>query len=192
MDNDFWRERYRQKQLGWDLGQVSPPIRTYVDQLQDKELRILIPGAGRGHEARYLWDMGFRQTYICEWAPEAVQMFKSLQPAFPDEHILVQDFFTLEPAYDLILEQTFFCAIDPSMRPAYAKKCAELLSPGGRLTGLLFATPFERPGPPFGGCKEEYLTYFEPYFDILQMDICKNSIKPRLGNELFFEMEVRK
>ncbi len=188
MQRDFWRERYRNKQLGWDLGQVSPPIRSYVDKLEDKNTRILIPGAGRGHEAGYLWRKGFRQTYICEWAPEAVQMFKELQADFPEEHILVQDFFTLEPSYDLILEQTFFCAIDPSMRPAYAKKCAELLAPGGHLAGLLFATPFDKAGPPFGGCKEEYLSYFEPWFEILHMELCENSIKPRLGNELFFEL----
>ncbi len=189
MDRDFWRKRYREKQWGWDLGQVSPPIKTYVDGLIDKNLRILIPGAGQGHEAAYLWQTGFRQTYICEWAPEAVQLFKTLQPHFPDKHIFIENFFELDIQVDLILEQTFFCAINPALRPAYAEKCAELLAPKGRVAGLLFASPFDKPGPPFGGTKEEYLRYFTPHFDILYMEICPNSVKPRQGNELFFELQ---
>ncbi len=191
MNKDFWRERYRKKQLGWDIGQVSPPIKAYVNQLPSKDIHILIPGAGRGHEAGYLYRQGFRQTYVCEWAPEAVEMFRALQPDFPEDQILTEDFFKLELTTDLILEQTFFCAIDPSLRPAYARKCASLLRPGGRLAGLLFASPFDKPGPPFGGTREEYLSYFRPYFEILQMDICPISIKPRLGNELFVEMQVK-
>lgn len=188
MDRRFWRDRYRKNELGWDIGYVSPAIKKYIDQLTDKTVRILLPGAGRGYEAAYLWKCGFRQTKICEWAPEAVQMFKTLQPQFPDSHILVEDFFKLDLVVDLILEQTFFCAIPPAQRPDYARQCASLLSKGGTLAGLLFATPFEKPGPPFGGTKDEYLKYFTPYFHIRQMDITPYSIPARRGNELFIEL----
>ncbi|MBX2846521.1 MAG: hypothetical protein KTR13_09960, partial [Saprospiraceae bacterium] len=38
---------------------------------------------------------------------------------------------------------------------------------------------------PFGGSKEEYLSYFEPHFNIKTFEKAYNSILPRQGNELF-------
>jgi len=61
-----------------------------------------------------------------------------------------------------------------------------LLSPKGKLVGLLFQFPLTESGPPFGGSKEEYLNLFSPYFEIKTLDVAYNSIKPRQGNELFF------
>ena len=46
-------------QLGWDLGEVSPPIKSYIDTLEDKNIRILIPGCGNTYEAEYLLEQGF-------------------------------------------------------------------------------------------------------------------------------------
>jgi len=37
----------------------------------------------------------------------------------------------------------------------------------------------------FGGSKEEYLSYFSPFFKINTFEKCHNSITPRQGNELF-------
>ena len=38
---------------------------------------------------------------------------------------------------------------------------------------------------PFGGTREEYLTYLSPYFNTQVFEKCYNSIQPRAGNELF-------
>ncbi|PSR06177.1 MAG: SAM-dependent methyltransferase, partial [Bacteroidetes bacterium SW_10_40_5] len=38
----------------------------------------------------------------------------------------------------------------------------------------------------FGGSKEEYLEYFNPWFHVKTMEDAYNSIKPRIGSELFF------
>jgi orotidine-5'-phosphate decarboxylase len=56
---EFWNEKYLNQQTGWDLGEVSPPIKTYIDQITNKDLRILIPGAGHAYEANYLLENGF-------------------------------------------------------------------------------------------------------------------------------------
>ncbi|HMR44032.1 MAG TPA: hypothetical protein PKC40_09370, partial [Saprospiraceae bacterium] len=89
---------------------------------------------------------------------------------------------------DLILEQTFFCAIDPAQRRRYAQKSFELLNSGGRLAGVLFASHFEKPGPPFGGGAAEYRRIFEEFFIIQKLEPAYNSIAPRAGNELFIEL----
>ncbi|MDO8993629.1 MAG: SAM-dependent methyltransferase, partial [Daejeonella sp.] len=49
LNESFWNERYRLNDTGWDLGHVSPPLKTYIDQLTDKNLRILIPGCGNSY-----------------------------------------------------------------------------------------------------------------------------------------------
>ncbi len=189
LDPGYWQNRWGNDNTPWDIGVVSPPIQRYIDQLSRKDMRILIPGAGRAHEAIYLHQKGFTQVYVCDWAEAAFDYLREQVPDFPTAHLLIADFFDLILELDLILEQTFFCAIDPGLRTRYAAKAAELLVANGRVAGLLFARPFPFAGPPFGGTEEEYREVFAPYFSIAEMSISPHSIKPRLGNELFFELE---
>jgi hypothetical protein len=53
----------RSNETGWDLGQVSPPLKAYIDQLTDKNLRILIPGCGNSYEAEYLLEKGLYEHH---------------------------------------------------------------------------------------------------------------------------------
>lgn len=188
-DENYWSSRYNTGRTGWDTGSITPPLRNYFDQLGPADARrILIPGAGRAYEAQYLHELGFSQVYVADLAPEALAALQQRVVGFPAGHLLHADFFALptEPPYDLLVEQTFFCALDPSLRPAYARQCANLLRPGGKLVGLLFETDFGPvPEPPFGGTREEYRAYFEPYFDFVHFDTAYNSLKPRQGKELF-------
>jgi len=68
--------------------------------------------------------------------------------------VLLGDFFNHKGEYDLIIEQTFFCALPPTMRQKYVWKMHELLAKDGILAGLLFNRKFEV-SPPFGGSQEE-------------------------------------
>lgn len=182
---EYWDQRYSNQMVGWDAGSVTEPIKTYVDQLNDKEICILVPGSGYGYEAAYLWKQGFRNTFVCEWSTTAAERFRDLHPDFPSDQVLNQDFFTLQGQFDLILEQTFFCALMPAQRSDYASKVYELLKDNGKLVGLLFDFPLEEKGPPFGGNTGIYLSYFQEGFKINQLENCYNSIKPRSGKELF-------
>jgi hypothetical protein len=189
-DKDFWDQRYKDKQTGWDINQVSPPIKNYIDTLSDTEISILIPGCGKAYEAEYLVIKRFQNVTVIDIAPTLVNKLKKKFAGKPIK-ILNGDFFEHTGKYDLILEQTFFCAIDPSMRKEYVKKCFSLLKKGGKIAGLLFSILFEKEGPPYGGTKEEYKTLFHPTFTLKQFDACKTSIAPRLGNELFIELEKK-
>ena len=97
---------------------------------------------------------------------------------------ILGDFFKHEGEYDLVLEQTLFCAIDPSKRAEYVKKSSELLAENGKLAGVLFNTHFDG-GPPFGGSIEEYNGLFREYLRELSIKECYNSIEPRSGKECF-------
>jgi len=185
---EYWEQRWKESQTGWDIGYPSTPIKEYFEQVNNKDIKILIPGCGNAWEGELLNSMGFTQVYMIDIAPTAVQHIKDRIPQLPEDRIILGDFFELEEQFDIIVEQTFFCALNPEKRMDYAMKAHELLKPGGKLVGLLFDCHFGNPHPPFGGTKQEYLTYFEAMFDIEVMDRAYNSIKPRLGRELFVRL----
>ncbi len=184
-DRDFWEQHYKEKTTGWDIGYPSAPLKTYIDQLTNKELKILIPGAGNAYEAEYLYQHGFNEVHILDLSAPPLENFKKRVPGFPKDKVIQGDFFAHSVQYDLILEQTFFCALAPALRPAYARKTHELLLAKGTLAGLLFDFELTDEGPPFGGSKPEYLRLFEHYFTIRVLEPANNSIEPRQGRELF-------
>lgn len=213
-DERYWDERYLQGHMGWDIGDVSPPLRVYFDQLADKQLAILIPGCGNSYEAEYLLKKGFTNITLLDISPVLIGRLRERLPATPALNLLQADFFdhhgprhpsAANPpgGYDLIIEQTFFCALDPGLRPAYADQMHRLLRPGGHLAGLLFDRDFGPGGPPdppevgrpkanhppYGGHKPEYQQLFEKKFKLKTLTPCYNSIKPRAGSELFLIAE---
>jgi thiopurine S-methyltransferase len=185
LDKKFWNQKYEKGDTGWDAGTITKPIKEYIDQVKNKDLRILIPGCGYGHEAEYIFNQGFKNTYVVDISPLPLENLKLRCPDFPAAQLLNADFFDLNLKFDLIIEQTFFCALNPSLRPRYAEKMHSLLVKGGKLVGLLFDDKLNTDHPPFGGTKEEYISYFRPYFEIKYFDKCYYSIAPRAGRELF-------
>jgi thiopurine S-methyltransferase len=185
LDSNYWQERYKTNQTGWDAGSITTPIKEYIDQLKDKSIKILIPGCGNAHEAAYLWQQGFINVFLLDFVAEPLNNFSKQFPNFPKSHLLLKDFFELDEKFDLIIEQTFFCALEPKLRTSYTEKMYQILYPEGKLVGVMFSSEFKKEGPPFGGTKTEYQALFERYFDIAKMEECYNSIEPRKGNELF-------
>ncbi len=188
LSSEYWNERYKSANIGWDLGQVSPPIKEYVDQLNDKSIRILIPGCGNAYEAEYLHRQGFSNVNVLDFASEPLADLQRRVGDFPSEHLHQTDFFEHEGQYDLILEQTLFCAITPSLRPKYVEKVNRLLASNGKLVGLLFNREFDG-GPPFGGNRNEYEQLFSKEFSKMEINECYNSIAPRQGSEVFIRIE---
>lgn len=181
----YWDARYSENMAGWDIGYISTPIKEYIDQINDKSIKILIPGAGNAYEAEYLFLNGFKNVYVLDISSVVINSFKQRFPDFPDKHLLNQDFFIHKDTYDLIIEQTFFCAINPADRSKYVEKIYSLLKDNGKLVGLLFNHEFEKEGPPFGGSVKEYEGLFSPYFDLNKFEVSYNSIKPREKGEHF-------
>ena len=191
IDKNYWEKRWENKQTGWDTGSITTPLKNYFDQLSNKNISILIPGCGNAYEAEYLFEQKFKYTYIIDIAPQALTSFSTRVPHFPASQLICDDFFNHKGQYDLIVEQTFFCALDPAQREAYIQKMHALLKPTGKLIGLLFNIPLNTEHPPFGGNKNEYEKQFSPYFNFKHFDLCYNSIKPRANNELFIVLEKR-
>jgi len=188
-ESKYWTQRYAENRTGWDIGHVSTPIKEYFDQILDKNIKILIPGAGNAYEAEYLFTKGFRNIFVLDISQTPLDAFAQRVPDFPESQLLLDDFFSVTGSYDLILEQTFFCSFIPTTknRTAYVKQMASLLKPQGKLVGLWFDFPLTKDMEkrPFGGNKALYLSYLQTYFNTKTFEKCFNSIPPRQGNELF-------
>ncbi len=184
---DFWNNKYKDNKIGWDLGEISPPLKAYFDQLENKELKILIPGGGNSYEAEYLFNNGFKNIFVVDLSSIALENIKKRILNFPESQLLHTNFFDLEDTFDLVIEQTFFCALNPILRSKYASKMHSVLKPKGKLVGLLFDAILNDDHPPFGGNKKEYLTYFEPHFTIDIFTKCYNSFHNRNKMEFFIK-----
>ncbi|GAB5400161.1 MAG: methyltransferase domain-containing protein [Aureisphaera sp.] len=199
MSNDnelYWSQRYIDNSTGWDLGGISRPIKEYVDQLQDKQQKILIPGAGNAYEAEYLYRSGFSNVYIIDISPLPLRSFEKRVPSFPKDQIIEGDFFEMRDEFDLIIEQTFFCSFPPihGIREKYVAKTHELLSDNGKLVGVWFDIPLtdDMTKRPFGGSKEEYMALFSTHYEITVLERAYNSVSDRMGQELFGILKKRK
>lgn len=192
LNAEYWESRYMNQETGWDIGYPSTPLKVYFDQIEDKDQKILIPGAGNAYEAEYLHKHGFTNVHVIDLTSAPFTRLLKACPDFPKQNLHVGDFFDHEDQYDLIIEQTFFCAMIPDRRKQYVEKMKSLLQPDGKLVGLLFDAPLFTDHPPFGGNKQEYQDLFSESFDIEKMETAFNSIEPRAGQELFIKLRPKK
>lgn len=188
LDQNYWDAQYKSKATGWDLGEIAPPIKNFIDSLENKNSRILIPGCGNTYEAIYLLAKGFTNITVIDIAPTLVALLQEKFANNANIKIILGDFFEHKSEYDVIIEQTFFCALPPFMRQKYVWKMHQLLAPNGILAGLLFNRDFEV-SPPFGGNKNEYEMLFKGAFHFEKLEVAQNSAAPRKDTELFFEFQ---
>ena len=189
---DYWDKKYILNESKWDIGKPTP---IFVDWFQKnkKIKKILVPGAGRGHDAFFLASRG-HDVYALDFSQEAVTyMKKKANNHNININILNNDIFDVKKYYghfDMILEYTFFCAILPSLRIEYIKTAFNLLKNNGSFLGILFPLnkPLDEEGPPFGVPLSRTLNMFLEYFKIIDCYESPLSVKPRSGNERFIHM----
>ena len=181
-----WERHYNEKDLRWDLDEVAPPFVHLWEGRDIPPCRAIVPGCGAGHEVMFLSEKGFEVTAV-DYTDGAIKLIKS---AFEENNysgeVLQQDFFELDCNYnekfELMLEHTFFCAINPNMRQEYVETAKRILKPGGYLIGLFYETN-EDGGPPFNTHKEDIEKYFSSSFKIESLSKTPHSAKQRLEKE---------
>jgi SAM-dependent methyltransferase len=161
---DFWNGKYSDGHTPWDLGRVSRPVELLLEAAFPQQGRVFIPGSGRGYEALHLAGQGYAVTAV-DYADEAVTYLSDeARRQGLDIDVRKQDIFDLPPefdaAFDVLLEQTCFCAINPKDRAAYEAMAHRVLKPGGRLLGVFMEVPFDN-GPPFN-CPADVVQAFFP------------------------------
>jgi SAM-dependent methyltransferase len=185
-----WDENYKQGTDGWDLGKSTPVFKRFVSSREWIPGRMIVLGAGRGHDAREFARHGFQVTAV-DFASQAVQEMHRLATADAPVEILQHDIFTLpesfNDSFDYVLEYTCFCAIDPKRRGEYADLVARLLKPNGIYIDLAFPLDGRQGGPPFAVSASEILDLFlRRGFQLIFREKPVESVSPRrYAEELF-------
>ncbi|NOY06010.1 MAG: methyltransferase domain-containing protein [Chlorobi bacterium] len=183
----YWDERYRSGMTGWDTGAETPAFRSWLERHPEIHGRAFVPGCGYGHDALMLARLGFEVTAV----DVSDIALSRLRRAADAEHLCVEtlneDFFHLpEPlsgAFDLALEYTSYCAIDPARRREYVEVLVSVLKPGGVLVALLFPIGWKEGGPPHAVDVREFHSLLPSGGEILEDYWPEDSIPPRKGRE---------
>jgi methyl halide transferase len=185
-----WEADYERKTDGWDLGGPTPIFKRLILSRQLIPGRMIVFGAGRGHDAREFARNGFQVTAV-DFASQAVgEMQRLSSPEAPLE-ILQHDIFTLpetlNKSFDYVLEYTCFCAIDPGRRREYADVVTHLLKPNGIYIDLAFPLDGRKGGPPFAVSASEILDLFQRReFKLIFHEVPTDSVPSRRGVEELF------
>ena len=191
----FWQSYYESGELPWDIQGPSPH---FLSALNDSSIRALfpqppadlfVPGAGRGHDAVFFAQQGYRVTCL-DLAPSAPVRAAQVYPAYFPEKIVYQvgNLFDMQEnagAFDGLVEHTCFCAIPPSLREAYVQSASLLLRQNGVLLGVFWEHPMPD-GPPFSVSHAELQSLFCERFDLVVRQAQPETARDRPGQETLY------
>ena len=186
-DIQFWEDIYISGDATWDLGGATPIFESISKDIRPGKICII--GCGKGHDAVMFAKKNFEVTAI-DFAPSAISYLKQLAADVKvDIHAINTDIFNLSNDYynqfNYVIEQTCFCAINPTMRNNYEQLVSNLLVKGGLLIGLWFPLDknISEGGPPWATSVEEVKNLFSTRWEIEREEFSTLSIKPRKDRE---------
>ena len=193
MDQAFWQGIYDEGPPRFDLKGPSAPFVDWLEANQPPAGRAIVPGCGFGHDvlelARRGWDavgVDFADTPVQSGRAAAAKAGLAAKATFVQQDVLTLD----QPAeYDLLFEQTCYCAIEPHRRDEYVRFAARVVKPAGTLVFVVFPVDGRSGGPPFNIGVEEVPLRFAADFDLVRIGAPARASAPaRTGKELFAEL----
>lgn len=178
----FWDQRYASGKTPWDQRTIPGRLAEFLHRTPVSG-RAFVPGCGSGYEIRSLHEHGWS---VLGLDFSAVAVTRAQQELGPHGTLVRQgDFFA--PAHDLagfnlVYERTFLCALPPELHPAYARRMAELIVPGGVLCGFFFQGPEEEP-PPYPLTPQEISNLLSPAFELIEDQPVPDSLPLFAGKE---------
>lgn len=183
----FWDELYESDHFPWDLGGPTPVFVRLAESRLLEPGKMLVLGAGHGHDARLFARHRFVVTAV-DFSDSAVATMHQLDdPRFPVE-IVQADLFSLPPAwndrFDYVLDYTSFCAVLPQRRLEYANLVTRLIKTGGKYIILAFPIGTRPGGPPYVVQPDAIVElYAERGFALHQRESPFDSADGRKGHE---------
>jgi SAM-dependent methyltransferase len=184
-----WENCYQEGRTPWDKSAAAPELAFLLEEGLLRG-RVLVPGCGRGHDARAIASTGGAEVTGLDIAPSAVREAGLLGVS---DGLSFQQGDLFNPPkdwlgkFDWIWEHTCFCAIDPMFRARYVESVHALLRHGGRLLATFFIEPALDPGeqgPPFGVSRDELDELFGQYFSLEKEWRPRAAFPGREGREL--------
>ena len=189
-DSEYWEQAYQSGDIGWDLQRPTPVFNQWINSQED-QLSICILGAGNGWDAINFAQKGHDVTAV-DFAISAIEnMSKSARKLSVDLNLVYSDIFDIGKIYhntfDIVLEYTCYCAINPDRRTEYVNIVDRILKPDGKFVALFFPLDKELNdgGPPFGVDFNSTINLFSRHFILVKNEIPNLSIEERKGREIF-------
>ncbi|EED17696.1 thiol methyltransferase, putative [Talaromyces stipitatus ATCC 10500] len=190
---DLWNNKQENEKLPWDRGCHSIALEDLLTKLKEsgegvfanhRRRRALVPGCGTGYDVLLLSSFGF-DTYGLDYSHAAVEYAKGYAATNTEKYpirdaeigrgkvVYVEgDYFKddwlekiglSDNSFDLIYDYTFFCALQPWLRPRWAMRHRQLLAPAP--IGSLICLEWPRlkdpktHGPPFAAPSSAYFAH---------------------------------
>jgi methyl halide transferase len=187
-----WNSCYERNEAHWDKGRPTPVLEVVWEKHpQLLQGRVLVPGCGLGHDARWLADHGC-QVVGADLAPLAIERAQALDTDHRIDFRLANLFDLpqdMRSAFDKVWEHTCLSALTPELRAQYIAGIKSSLKPGGEVAGVFFLNPDMDPGetgPPFGISLEELTTLWESAgFEVAEHWVPEVAYEGREGRECF-------
>ncbi|OWM84793.1 probable thiol methyltransferase 2 [Punica granatum] len=183
-----WEKCWEEGVTPWDLGKPTPIIEHLHRIGALPKGRALVPGCGTGYDVVAI-ACPERHVIGLDISDIAIKIAVEVSSSLPNANyftFLKEDFFTWQPneLFDLIFDYTFFCAICPEMRLAWAQRIAELLKTDGELITLMFPISDHVGGPPYKVSVSDYEEVLHPMgFKAISIVDNELAIGPRKGRE---------
>lgn len=187
-----WEAIYQADDAGWDLGEASPALVHLLSraELHKPGARILVPGCGTGHDVVALAAAGYEAIGM-DFAPSAVVAAQQRGDHFNiiQADALAEDNGIADHDLDLIFEHTFFCALQPPQRTAYAQSFARMLKTNGEVWALSMRTKFTN-RQPYDSTPAEYIAIMQDagFVCVAQEPMEPWSHERRKGRETFIRL----
>ena len=141
---DFWDKAYIEGNTGWDIGTKTPIFDHWINSI-DKSKNICVLGAGNGWDAINFAQKGHKVTAV-DFAPSAINsMIDRSEKNSVKMNIVQLNIFDLPKYYrfffDVVVEYTCFCAIDPIDRQKYIETVSGILKKSGLFVGYSGCPP---------------------------------------------------
>jgi len=189
----FWNDIYQSEEVPWDLGRETVVLPQVLPQLKMSKARVLVLGAGAGHDAAYLARQGFAVTAV-DISAEAIARAKQLYGSVENLNFVQADVFALPEAwtdrFDLVFEHTCYCAISPDRRNDLVKVWKRVLHNQGHLLGVFFVME-KRGGPAFGGSEWELRERLKKDFSFIFWTRWHASQEDRKSKELVVYAKIK-
>lgn len=189
-----WEGRWQAGDTPWDLGAPSPGVAEALRQgpLAEGPRRVLVPGAGAGHDAIALARAG-HDVVALDIAPTAIAAARAaVELAGVEVRIVLGDLLAgaarSAAPFDVVFEHTCFCALDPQDRPRYVDAVADVLGPAGALVAVLWEHGREG-GPPFDVAGDAITAWFGRRFkEIRRIDLAPFERRPGVERLVTFAL----
>lgn len=191
---EFWDHRFKNGVTPWESEWVPAALQEFAGRVTGlfptpegvdgdrSRPRVLIPGCGSARDAAWLDRLGWSVVAL-DFSAAALERARAHLSSWSGT-LVHADFFThrADPAYDLIYERAFLCALPRKLWPGYGPQMARLLVPGGMLAGF-FILGEDAKGPPFPIAREQLHALLDADFQLIESRPVESALPVFAGRE---------